>query len=163
MTAVNYTVSAPNETTARLNYAKWFVREHFLPQDYEKWKFRYPNIEHVEFWQKILKEKAIRWFKLDDEAGYRVAREAWYRSHTIGFSHHDLDNLEERYGRWWRVELDDIDLEINDDNHYVQEARRARKAHQDDVAWQWLIKEAEYQRVYWEALVRSYGVDVHTP
>lgn len=145
------------EAQARAEYAKWFVREHFLPQDYQRWLAGGKRYQ-LEEWERIQQEGAIRYKKHDKEA-YEAEKArlrmtpGTYVSWTVW----------EQFESWWRVELADIDLASNDDNRHVQWAREGRQAAEDDQYWQWLIKETEYYRVYHEALVRSYGVDVTAP
>lgn len=135
-----------NEELARTDYARWFVREHFLRKDYDAWALN-NGIERQRYLDILTNNGMV----------YPAAA-----SRVISPFHHPV------FVNIVDLVADEIDENFNAELRYVVEQcredyQRYRAAHMADQYWQWLVSEAEYNRVYNEALVRSYGVDVKAP
>lgn len=151
-----------DEQAARNEYARWFVREHFLAKDYEIWcDAGDTNSGGVYQYQRILQQQ-----------GFNVMGGTWETAQLSGYT--------------WPPDHDYFvnitDLRSTDPSpanlpptpsprvsaaelvQWCREKFREYEAlHNDDCTWRWLIAEATYHRVLNEALVRSYGVDVSAP
>lgn len=144
------------EQQARDDYARWFVREHFLPREYHEWLTRTGKLRTL--WNRAsLYNKAVLYKVIDEgpEAG-----EIYDESNSYRWTY---DYRIKPPMTQHRIELDDLDNPAHDTNIRVCEVRQGREYADQEKIWQWLLAEAEYNRVYYEALVRSYGVDVKAP
>ena len=136
--------------TARAEYAKWFVQRHYLKKRHfvdHKWLFR---------WSKAQERGYIRYYKkpLGDSV---FLYDEFERSYDFSFT-----GIKEPEKQWWRVDLQDIDNPINDDNTMVCAYRNYRQHAANVEILNWLLAEAEYHVVTNEAWLRAYGVDVVT-
>jgi hypothetical protein len=144
------------EEAERYEYARWFVREHFLRSDYEAWRARTPDTMNIEFYRRCVAGNGVDWTWPDrTDPNYRTTR-----SYFVNIADLEADEIREDLpptSQEGMVHALDIVTSAREDY------RTGKQAYNDDATWRWLIAEAEYLRVYHEALVRSYGVDVKAP
>jgi hypothetical protein len=143
-----------DEDTARAEYAKWFVKEHFLRRNFSV------DWGAIAAWKRAQERGEVR---------FKMVRYPWSTESSI-------------YDEYWfytgfyvggrkgpevvdsAVPLEDLDSPRHDDrNIVVLTVRRGREEEKREKVQSWLMEEAEYNRVYYEALVRSYGVEVTAP
>lgn len=143
-------------------YARWFVREHFLRKDYEVWKDAGDtNSGGVYQYRQILAHQGMNcsgtyaWTaKL---SGYTWPGHQNYFVNLSELQSDDPPSSDLPHTPSARVSATDLVLECR------RRFRKYEQLYQDDCTWQWLISEAEYRRIYNEALLRADGVDVKTP
>lgn len=151
------------EEDTRSLYAQWFVREHFIVQDYERWKTQFSTHGGELYqWSGIMQDGCLRYMRFDQDrwdADYRYIKKN-FTDKLVPYDRKWPCQKDYELG-WHTIPLTDLDLPIHDNTIQVKDARRWRETHHGDQYWQWLIKEAEYYRVYHEAVLRSYGTDVY--
>lgn len=138
-----------NEELARTEYARWFVREHFLRKRYDSFGTMRSLGRYRSLFETAQQNHGL---KVSDLALYELwATEGFTDDYFVTLT--DLE-AEEPPERW----TDDGRFEL-----VHREYQWAKTLTEDCEITTWLLAEAEYNRVYHEALVRSYGVDVKTP
>jgi hypothetical protein len=145
------------EEEARVEYAKWFVRDYYLRKrtvDYDyRWKVR-----------KCQERGYLRYRKITWPVGSKryLEGEEYVRDENEYSSTYSFFG-EKPVETWYRLPWDELDDPINDNNQIVLAYRGYRVLAEENDFLAWLKAEAEYKRVSAEAWLRSYGVDVQAP
>lgn len=164
------------EERARTEYARWFVKKHFLDKQQPRSFKGLPAYVH--------------WYRQAQEAGSFEWNPTTAPYGPVPVPQRDrfgcvcTPSRRERISQNYRFLVGDLELDFDDEKvlgwrdedwypHFVsarghyQSAQSYTEAYQqalaDNLALEWLQTEAEYQVVYHEALVRSYGADVTAP
>lgn len=137
------------EAEARNEYARYFVREHFLTRDYEKWRACI-SPEDIDRYLLTVRQKGYEWTWRD--CGHS-------RGYWVSVVLLEADEIPEGLPPTGSDNVSAGDLVAI----CQQEYREGKRLHDIDQDWRWLIAEATYHRLLNEALVRSYGVDVKAP
>lgn len=128
--------------TARAEYARWFVKQYYLDKHPE------PYWEGISRWLRAVERGYIRYY-VSSSSEYLIDERDYY-------GRFDGNSAVQ----WWRIAIEDVDLEINDPNTVVQSYRKYRQYAVNADRLAWLRAEAEWHVVTNEAWLRAYGVDL---
>lgn len=144
--------AAPTEEQARTEYARWFVREHYL---HKETSFNWSLISK---WLRAKEQGFVKFGKVQYPWSNEptIVSEYWVDT-SFSLTRPTLEPT------WWQIAIEDLDLEINDGNIEVEHVRMGREECTRQQHVTYLLAEAEFHRVTNEAWLRSYGVDVSRP
>lgn len=143
--------------TARAEYAKWFVKRHYLKKSY------CPSWRQIAAWNRATDRGYIRFRKLTWPADSTLYPNEVHDCEEFGRAGYDyigMSTKNQPVESWWHIQLKDLDQAVNDDHEIAKSYRRYREHTERMKVYEYLLAEAEYHVLVNEAWLRAYGVEV---